>query len=111
MLSLEMSERTSSSIFAIGFCIGCWWFTLGVVALLGVIRDRRSPRSRPPLTPEKREELEATFGPAFPSWSEIRGSLRGFLAAVVVAAAFVVLYGLFWPPILVHALESRWRKR
>lgn len=111
MLSLEMSERASSSIFAIAFCIGCWWFILGTVALLGVIRDRRSPRKKLPLTPEKREELEATFGPAFPSWREIRGSVRGFLAAVVVAVVFVVLYGLFWPPILVNALESRRRKR
>lgn len=110
MLSQVMSERASSAIFAIVVCIGCWWFILGMVALFGVIRDRRSPKSRPPLTPEKREELEASFGPAFPSWSEIRGSLRGFLAAVVVAVVFVVLYGLFWPPILVNALDSRWRK-
>jgi hypothetical protein len=104
-------QRASDSIFVIACCLGCWWFIIGMVALLGVIRDRRSPRQRPPLTPEKREELEATFGPAFPSWSEIRGSLRGCLAAVVVAVFFVVLYGLFWPPVLVSALESRWRKR
>jgi hypothetical protein len=106
-----MGQRASETIFVIALCLGCWWVIIGMVALLGVIRDRRSPRSRPPLTTEKREELEASFGPAFPSWGEIRGSLRGFLAAVVVAVCFVVLYGLFWPPILVSSLDSRWRKR
>lgn len=106
-----MGQRASDTLFVFACCLGCWWFMLGMVALFGVIRDRRSPRSRPPLTPEKREELNASFGPAFPSWGEIRGSLRGFLAAVIVAVVMVVLYGLFWPPILVSSLGERWRKR
>ena len=96
------------TIFAIVFSIGCWWFIMGMAALLDS-RKKRNTESppRPTLTPEEREELEAACGPPFPSWSQITGSWQCFFAAAVTVIVYAVVLFFFWPIVLITSLDSR----
>lgn len=87
---------------------------MGAVALLEARKERRCPPPKPTLTPEEQkelEELEATFGPVFPTWRQMMGNWQHFLGAVMMVAAFAVLLVLFWPPILVASLGGHILKR